>query len=114
MAIGSAQEERFSEGVDVRVAIDRHTGDFEPLRRWQVVSDEAVENPPQQIAFSEAQKQYPDIQLGDYIEEALEPIDFGRIGAQTAKQVILQRIRHAARQQLLNDFLGRDEELING
>src|SRR5881628_4171220 len=74
----------------------------------------ASENPSQQIAFSEAQKQYPDIQLGDYIEETLEPIDFGRIGAQTAKQVILQRIRDAEREQLLNDFLARGEKLING
>src|SRR5207248_1843285 len=99
---------------DVRVAIDRNTGDFESFRRWLVAADEAVENPAQQVAFSEAQKQYPDIQLGDYIEEALEPIDFGRIGAQTAKQVILQRIRDAEREQLLNDFLGRGEKLING
>src|SRR3989441_7621820 len=114
MAIASATKKRFSEDVDVRVAIDRNTGDFESFRRWQVVADEAVENPSQQIAFSEAQKQYPDIQLGDYIEETLEPIDFGRIGAQTAKQVILQRIRDAEREQLLNDFLGRGEKLING
>src|SRR5258705_918741 len=114
MAIASATKKRFSEDVDVRVAIDRTTGDFESFRRWQVVADEAVENPSQQMAFSEAQKQYPDIQLGDYIEEALEPIDFGRIGAQTAKQVILQRIRDAEREQLLNDFLGRGEKLING
>src|SRR2546427_169566 len=114
MAIASATKKRFSEDVDVRVAIDRNTGDFESFRRWQVVADEAVENPSQQIAFSEAQKQYPDIQLGDYIEETLEPIDFGRIGAQTAKQVILQRIRDAEREQLLNDFLARGEKLING
>src|SRR5207253_219044 len=114
MAIASATKKRFNEDVDVRVAIDRNTGDFESFRRWQGVADEAVENPAQQIAFSEAQKQYPDIQLGDYIEEALEPIDFGRIGAQTAKQVILQRIRDAEREQLLNDFLARGEKLING
>src|SRR5438309_1926046 len=113
MAIASATKKRFNEDVDVRVAIDRNTGDFESFRRWQVVADEAVENPSQQIAFSEAQKQYPDIQLGDYIEETLEPIDFGRIGAQTAKQVILQRIRDAEREQLLNDFLGRGEKRID-
>src|SRR3989440_9750586 len=114
MAIASATKKRFSEDVDVRVAIDGNTGDLESFRRWQVVADEAVENAPQQITFSEAQKQSPDIQLGDYIEEALERIDFGRIGEQTAKQVILQRIRDAEREQLLNDFLGRGEKLING
>ncbi|TMG72453.1 MAG: transcription termination/antitermination protein NusA, partial [Betaproteobacteria bacterium] len=92
-----ATKKRFSEDVDVRVAIDRNTGDFESFRRWKVVADETVENPAQQVAFSEAQKQYPDIQLEDYIEEPLEPIDFGRIGAQAAKQVILQRIRDAER-----------------
>ena len=114
MAIASATKKRFSEDADVRVAIDRNTGDFESFRRWQVVADEAVENPAQQIAFSEAQKQYPDLQLGDYIEEALEPIDFGRIGAQTAKQVLLQRIRDAEREQILNDFLSRGDELVTG
>src|SRR5256886_14739284 len=102
MAIASATKKRFSDDVDVRVAIDRNPGDFESFRRWQVVADEAVENPPQQMAFSEAQKQYPDIQLGGYIEEALEPIDFGRIRAQTPKQVILQKIRDAEREQPLN------------
>ncbi|HEY6240503.1 MAG TPA: transcription termination/antitermination protein NusA, partial [Burkholderiales bacterium] len=114
MAIASATKKKFTEDVDVRVAIDRTTGDFESFRRWQVMSDELVENPAQQIPFSEAQKQYPDIQLETFIEEPLEPIDFGRIGAQTAKQVILQRIRDAEREQLLNDFLARGEKLING
>src|SRR5262249_20430482 len=114
MAIASATKKRFTEDVDVRVAIDRNTGEFESFRRWQVVADGTVENPSQQIALSEAQKQDPDLQLGDFIEEGLEPIDFGRIGAQTAKQVILQRIRDAEREQLLNDFLARGEKLING
>src|SRR6266705_2111870 len=84
MAIASATKKRFSEDVDVRVAIDRNTGDFESFRRWKVVADETVENPAQQVAFSEAQKQYPDIQLEDYIEEPLD------------------------------DFLARGEKLING
>src|SRR6266704_1351405 len=99
MAIASATKKRFSEDVDVRVAIDRNTGDFESFRRWKVVADETVENPAQQVAF---------------IEAPLEPIDFGRSGAQAAKQVILQRIRDAEREQLLNDFLARGEKLING
>jgi len=114
MAIASATKKRFSEDVEVRVAIDRDTGDFESFRRWQVVPDELVEAPPHQIAFSEAQKQYPDIQLEDHIEEQLEPIEFGRIGAQAAKQVILQRIRDAEREQILQDFLARNEKLVTG
>ena len=91
----------------LRVAIDQETGEFESFRRWQVVPDEIVENPDAQIALSEAQKEMPDIQLDEFIEEQLEPIEFGRIGAQAAKQVILQKIRDAEREQVLSDFLER-------
>ncbi len=89
-------------------------GEFEAFRRWLVVADDMVENPEQQIGLAAAQRQLPDIMLEDYIEEALEPIDFGRIGAQAAKQVILQKIRDAEREQLLNDFLDRKEFLVSG
>jgi len=115
MAIASATKKRFNDEVEVRVAVDRETGEFESFRRWQVVADDAVEFPPRQISLSEARKQQgEDMQLEDFIEEPLEPIEFGRIGAQAAKQVILQRIRDAEREQLLNDFLGRGEKLVNG
>jgi len=114
MAIASATKKRFNEDVEVRVAIDRNTGDFESFRRWHVVADDVVEFPEHEIGVTEAQKQYADIQLDDYIEEPLEPIEFGRIGAQAAKQVILQRIRDAEREQLLADFLAREEKLVTG
>jgi N utilization substance protein A len=114
MALVSATKKRFSDDADVRVAVDRETGVFESFRRWQVVADDAVENPPQQISLSEAVKQHADIQLEEYIEEPLEPIEFGRIGAQAAKQVILQKIRDAEREQILQDFLGRGEKLVTG
>ncbi len=114
MAIASATKKRFNEDVEVRVAIDRDTGDFESFRRWHVVADDVVEFPEHEIGVTEAQKQYADIQLDDYIEEPLEPIEFGRIGAQAAKQVILQRIRDAEREQLLSDFLAREEKLVTG
>jgi N utilization substance protein A len=114
MALASATKKRFSEEVDVRVAVDRNTGNYDSFRRWKVVPDDAVELPAAQIALSEARKQKPDIQPEDYVEEPLEPIEFGRIGAQTAKQVILQRIRDAEREQILNDFLSRGEELVTG
>src|SRR5205823_6548891 len=95
-AIAQATKKRFTEDVDVRVTMDRNTGDFESFRRWQVVADDAVEFPPHQIPVSEAKKQHgEDIHVEDFIEEPLEPIDFGRIGAQAAKQVILQKIRDA-------------------
>jgi N utilization substance protein A len=113
-AIGSATKKRFTEDVDVRVAIDRNTGEYESFRRWQVVADDAVELPAQQIPLSEAKAQYGDVQVEDYIEEPLETIEFGRIGAQTAKQVILQKIRDAEREQILQDFLGRGEKLVTG
>ncbi|MGA8049461.1 MAG: transcription termination factor NusA [Burkholderiales bacterium] len=114
MALASATKKRFSDDVDVRVAIDRNTGSYESFRRWKVVADDAVELPPAQIALSEAQKRKSDIQLEDFVEEPLEAIEFGRIGAQTAKQVILQRIRDAEREQILNDFLSRGDELVTG
>jgi N utilization substance protein A len=113
-ALASATKKRINEEADVRVAIDRSTGDFESFRRWLVVPDDAVEDPNVQIGLSDAQKQVPDVQLEEYIEEPLEPIEFGRIGAQAAKQVILQKIRDAEREQVLNDFLERKEHLVSG
>jgi transcription termination/antitermination protein NusA len=114
MALASATKKRFADDADVRVAVDRETGEFESFRRWQVVTDETVENPAQQIPLSEALKLHADIQLDEFIEEPLEPIEFGRIGAQAAKQVILQKIRDAEREQILQDFLSRGEKLVTG
>src|SRR5512134_426637 len=113
-AIGSATKKRFSEDVEVRVAIDRNTGEYESFRRWQVVPDDAVEFPAHQIPLSKAKEEYGDVAVEDYIEEPLETIEFGRIGAQTAKQVILQKIRDAEREQLLQDFLARGDKLATG
>jgi N utilization substance protein A len=114
MALASATKKRVHEDADVRVEIDRETGNYESFRRWLVVSDGAVENPEQQVSLSDAGKQLDEVDLDDFIEEELEPIDFGRIGAQAAKQVILQRIRDAEREQVLNDFLERKENLVSG
>ena len=114
LALASATKKRFHEDVDVRVEIDPMTGDYKSFRRWQVVPDEAIETPAHQIALSEAGKLKSDINLEEYVEEPLEPVEFGRIGAQTAKQVILQKIRDAEREQILNDFLARKEHLVTG
>ena len=114
-ALASAMKKLYKEEVDIRVAIDRDTGDHEAFRRWQVVPDEAgLQLPDQQILLSEARDVEPDIELEEFIEESLEPIEFGRIGAQAAKQVILQKIRDAEREQLLNDFLERGESIVSG
>jgi transcription termination/antitermination protein NusA len=87
---------------------------YESFRRWQVVPDDEYVNEFLEIPLSEAQKDDPEIEAGDSLEEPLEPIDFGRIGAQAAKQVILQKIRDAEREQILADFLERKEHLVSG
>ena len=114
LALASATKKRFSEDADVRVEIDRENGEYKSFRRWLVVADEAVENPAAQISLSEAQKNNGDLIEGDYVEEPLESVEFGRIGAQAAKQVILQKVREAEREQILDDFLARKEHLVTG
>jgi N utilization substance protein A len=115
MALASASKKRFNEDVDIRVAIDRDTGEYETYRRWLVVPDEAgLQEPDKEILSFEAKEQISDIEIGDFIEEQVESVTFGRIGAQTAKQVILQRIRDAEREQILNDYLERGENVMTG
>jgi N utilization substance protein A len=114
MALASATKKRFKDEVDVRVEIDRESGDYNAFRRWTVVPDEEHEEPAHQIAITDAVAENPEAQLGDVIEEPLEAETFGRIGAQAAKQVILQKIRDAEREQILNDFLERGESLVTG
>jgi N utilization substance protein A len=114
LALASATKKRFHDDVEARVEVDRSTGDYVSFRRWQVVPDELLEEPDRQIALSEAAKTKPDIQVDEFIEVSLEPVEFGRIGAQAAKQVILQKIRDAEREQILNDFLLRKEHLVTG
>src|SRR5690554_7255980 len=114
-ALASAMKKRFKEDADIRVTIDRTTGEHEGYRRWLVVPDDAgLQEPDQQELYSDAQEIVPGIEVGDYIEEALEPEEFGRIGAQAAKQAILQRIRDAEREQVLSDFLDRGENIVSG
>ena len=114
LALASATKKRVHDEADVRVVVDRETGDYETFRRWEIVADEDFIHEAQHLPLSEAKKQDPDVEIGDYLEESLEPIDFGRIGAQAAKQVILQKIRDAERDQILNDFLERKEHLVTG
>eukprot|EP00825_Cyclidium_porcatum_P042483 TRINITY_DN582_c0_g1_i1.p1 TRINITY_DN582_c0_g1~~TRINITY_DN582_c0_g1_i1.p1 ORF type:complete len:455 (+),score=72.10 TRINITY_DN582_c0_g1_i1:131-1495(+) len=114
LALASATKKRIHDEADVRVSIDRNSGSFESFRRWQVVPDNEYVNEFLEIPLSEAQKDDPEIEAGDSLEEPLEPIDFGRIGAQAAKQVILQKIRDAEREQILADFLGRGEHVVSG
>lgn len=114
LALASATKKRFVDDADVRVEIDRNTGDYHSFRRWVVTADDQVENPAAQIALSEATARDENLKEGDFIEESLESVEFGRIGAQAAKQVILQKVREAEREQILNDFLARGEHLVTG
>ena len=114
LALASATKKRFKEDVDARVSIDRETGDYESFRRWQVLPEEEIEEPAKQLTLEQARQRDPNVELGGFVEEPLEPIEFGRIGAQAAKQVILQKIRDAEREQILNDFLEREEFIVTG
>src|SRR6266436_6359947 len=113
-ALASATKKKYADNIDARVSIDRETGDYESFRRWTVVPDEEHEEPAHQIAITDAAERDPELEIGDVVEEPLEPIEFGRIGAQAAKQVILQKIRDAEREQILNDFLEREDNLLTG
>lgn len=114
LALASATKKRYHDEVEVRVSINRETGFYESFRLWDVVAEEEYVDEGRQLPLSDAQKRNPDVQIGEIIEEHLEPIEFGRIGAQTAKQVILQKIREAEREQILSDFLMRKEHLVTG
>ena len=114
-ALASATKKLHGGEVDIRVAVDRDTGDYETFRRWHVVPNEAgLQIPDAEMLLFEAQEQIPDIEAGDYIEEPIDSVPIGRIGAQAAKQVILQKIRDAEREQLLNDFLSRGDKVFVG
>ncbi len=114
LALASATKKRFDEEVDVRVSIDRDSGDYESFRRWEVVTEEDFYDPAYQMVLDQALSHDPEAEMGDFIEEELDPIEFGRIGAQAAKQVILQRVRDAEREQILTDFLERGDKIVIG
>jgi N utilization substance protein A len=101
--------------VDIRVAVDRDTGVYETFRRWLVVPDEAgLQNPDAEELLMDARDRVPDAEEGEYIEEGVESVPIGRIGAMAAKQVILQKIRDAEREMLLNDFMSRGDKIFVG
>ena len=114
-ALAQATKKLHEGDVDIRVSIDRDSGVYETFRRWHVVPDEAgLQLPDQEILLFEAREEMPDIEVDEYIEEAVESLPIGRIGAMAAKQVILQKIRDAEREMLLNDFMSRGEKIFTG
>jgi N utilization substance protein A len=114
-ALASAARKLSNDERDVRVAIDRTTGEYETFRRWEVLDDEEeIEVEDAQYSLSAAQEIEPGIEVGGFIEEPMENAEFGRIAAQTAKQVIVQRVREAERAQVVEAYKDRAGELVNG
>ncbi len=114
IALATATRKKYRKDMDVKVIIDTQTGDYRSFRRWEVVSDEEFEFEDKQITLEEARKEDPELEIGDIIEEEMESIEFGRIAAQTAKQVILQKVREAERMQVVERFEDRIGEILNG
>ncbi|MBA1245297.1 MULTISPECIES: transcription termination factor NusA [Pseudomonas] len=114
IALATATKKRFEDEVDLRVAINRHTGSYETFRRWTVVEDENFDDPAIQLAVDQAQARKPDSVAGDIIEEKIDSIEFGRIAAQTAKQVIVQKVREAERAQVVDAYREKVGEIISG
>lgn len=116
-ALATASRKKQGKDIDVRVKIDRKTGDYETFRRWEVcedMEDGCLEFPLKQITLEAARIDDPEIQLGDFIEEPIESVEFGRIAAQTAKQVIVQKVREAERARVVEAFEDKVGELIMG
>ncbi len=114
-ALASATRKRSGMDIEVRVAIDRETGDYNTYRRWEVLDDDAdQEFPTRQITLSAAKEDDPELELGGWVEDEIESVDFGRIAAQTAKQVIVQKVREAERARVVDAFQDRVGELVMG
>ena len=114
VALATATKKRFEDEVDLRVEINRHTGNYETFRRWTVVEDEDLDDPAIELAVDQAQAKKPGAVAGEIIEEKIESIEFGRIAAQTAKQVIVQKVREAERAQVVDAYRERLGEIISG
>lgn len=112
LALASATKKKHDVGVDIRVEINKENGEYQSFRCWTIVSEDLIENPEAEISPQDERAQGK--LEGDVIKEPIDSVEFGRIGAQAAKQVILQKVREAEREQILNDFLARDEKLVSG
>ena len=112
LALASATKKKYDAGVDIRVEIDQETGEYQTFRCWAIIGEEEYENPEAEILTTDDRAK--GLEIGDVIKEPVDSVEFGRIGAQAAKQVILQKVREAEREQILNDFLAKDEKLVSG
>ena len=112
LALASATKKKHDSGVDIRVEIDQETGEYQTFRCWTILPEEEIENPDAEITIEDERSKGK--VNNDLIKELIPSEEFGRIGAQAAKQVILQKVREAEREQILKDFLAQDEKLISG
>ena len=115
-ALASATRKKYGEDIDVRVAINRKTGDYDTFRRWKVFADDSteLELPEQELRLDDAIDIDADAEIGGYVEEPIESVAFGRIAAQTAKQVIVQKVREAERAQVVEQYKDRVGKLVSG
>jgi N utilization substance protein A len=115
-ALASATRKRHGDDIDVRVAIDRESGEYETFRRWKVFADDSteLEEPDHELRLEDALDMDPSAEVDGYVEEPMESIAFGRIAAQTAKQVIVQKVREAERAQVVEEFESRVGEMVSG
>ncbi|MBT8148457.1 MAG: transcription termination/antitermination protein NusA [Gammaproteobacteria bacterium] len=114
MALSTATKKRYEEESDIEVVIDRESGDYETFRRWTVMPDDHLSILGTELTTEEAAEKDPNLQIGDVYREQVENIEFGRIAAQTAKQVIVQRVREAEREQIVDEYREREGQLVNG
>ncbi|ROO06886.1 transcription termination/antitermination protein NusA [Pseudomonas fluorescens] len=114
LALATATKKRFEDEVDLRVEINRHTGAYETFRRWTVVEEKDLDDPAIETWPSKVAETHPGAKVGDVVEEKIESIEFGRIAAQTAKQVIVQKVREAERAQVVDAYRERLGEIISG
>ena len=115
-ALASASRKKHGEDIDVRVSIDRRSGEYETFRRWMVFADDSdeLEEPLRELRLEDAVEVDAGAQPGEYVEVPLESVEFGRIAAQTAKQVIVQKVREAERAQVIEDYQDREGDLVGG
>src|SRR5690606_16267975 len=113
-ALATATKKRFDEDSTIEVNINRATGDYETFRSWEVVADDVLAELGTQFTLEEAHEKDTSLKAGDVYREKIENVEFGRIAAQTAKQVIVQKVREAERAQMVEEYRDRVGELISG
>ena len=115
LALATATKRRYEEEVELRVSMDKETGEYETFRRWEIMpDDEELEFPAAQMVLAEAKEKDASLEIGSFYEIPVESVDYGRIGAQTSKQVIVQKIREAERAQVVDAYRSKVGELVSG